>query len=208
MIGSSGRRAIARPVAIGGVAVLALAAGATAGYAATHHSTNVPAHTAALTNTPSSSNTGSSTPKVRHDHLRWGMGLPGIGLGALGDMLHGQAVLAKPGGGYQTMDVQRGAVTAVSSTSITVKSADGYSASYAVNNSTMVDAHSAGISSVKTGDTVFVAAIVSGHTATAVSVLDVSAIKSGRIAFGFHVPKHLPKNLPALFPAPGAAPNS
>lgn len=99
--------------------------------------------------------------------------------------MHGQIVVPKSGGGYQTLDVQRGTVTAVSSSSLTVKSSDGYSASYAVTSSTIVDAKSAGIGSVKTGDTVLVTATVRGSTATAANVTDMSAIKAGRAAAGF-----------------------
>jgi hypothetical protein len=212
---SGGHKAVARPVAIGGIAALALGAGATAGYAATHHTTTVPAHTAALTNTPSSNKPTPPTPKVAHGRLWWGLGLPG-GMGPLGDMLHGSAVIAKSGGGSETVDVQRGTVTEVSSSSITVKSSDGYTFTYAVNSSTFVGASSKGISSVKTGDTVFVSAIASGHTATAASVLDATAIKDGRIAFGFRPGafKNFRKDLPAGFPFPGgdaavqAVPNS
>ncbi|MEI8408959.1 MULTISPECIES: hypothetical protein [unclassified Kribbella] len=47
-----------------------------------------------------------------------------------GDALHGEFVTAKDGGGYETIATQKGEVTAVSTTSITVKSADGYSRTY------------------------------------------------------------------------------
>jgi hypothetical protein len=102
-----------------------------------------------------------------------------------GGVVHGQVVVPKSGGGYQTLDVQRGTVTAVSSSSITVKSSDGYSATYSVTPITLVNAKSAGIGSVKSGDSVYVTATVSGSTATAASVTDISAIKAGRASFGF-----------------------
>ena len=86
--------------------------------------------------------------------------------------MHGQFVVPKSGGGYQTIDTQRGSVTAVSATSITVKSADGFSKTYQVVSSTNVDGKRNGISPVKTGHQVTVTATVSGSTATAASILD------------------------------------
>ena len=111
-----------------------------------------------------------------------GLGFP-LGLG--GGAVHGQFVVPKSGGGYQTVDVQRGQVTAVSSTSLTVKSADGFSATYAVAKSTIVDAQRDGIGSVKDGNQVYVSATVSGSTATATSIADLSLLKSKGGPFGF-----------------------
>jgi hypothetical protein len=98
----------------------------------------------------------------------------GPGLGAFG-AVHGQFVVPKSGGGYQTVDTQRGSVTAVSSTSITVKSADGFSKTYQVTSGTIVDAHRDGISSIKTGQQVAITATVSGSTVTASNIIDMSA---------------------------------
>jgi hypothetical protein len=109
----------------------------------------------------------------------------GLGFGGLGGVIHGQVTEPKSGGGYQTVDVQRGTVTAVSTSSITVKSADGYSASYAVSSSTEVNAQAAGIGTVKVGDTVELTATVSGGKATAASIIDVTSIRSSRGSFGF-----------------------
>jgi hypothetical protein len=110
-----------------------------------------------------------------------GRAFPGPGavvpfaLGPLG-AIHGQFVTAKPGGGYQTLDTQRGKVTAVSSGSITVKSSDGYTKTYQVTGSTSVNAKRAGIGSVTTGETVFVLATVTGSSATASRVIDFAAL--------------------------------
>jgi hypothetical protein len=98
--------------------------------------------------------------------------------GLMGGALHGEFVTKKAGGGYQTLAVQRGEVQAVSDTSITVESEDGYSASYAVDDQTLVNAHRDGIGSVDEGETVHVAAVVSGDTATAIRVADVSDRKA------------------------------
>ena len=82
-------------------------------------------------------------------------------------------MIAKPGGGYQTVDIQNGQVTAVSPTAITLKSADGYARSYVITNSTLVDAQRDGIGlPVKVGNQASVLATVSGSTATAVTVRD------------------------------------
>jgi hypothetical protein len=115
-----------------------------------------------------------------------GLGLGGPGLaGEGGGALHGQFVIAKPGGGYQTVDIQNGKVTAVSATSITLRSSDGYSHTYAITSSTLVDAQRNGISSVKAGHQVSLTATVSGSTATAMGVLDRTLLQQGRQAFGF-----------------------
>jgi len=100
----------------------------------------------------------------------------GFGLGGVFGAIHGQFVVPKSGGGFQTIDTQRGSVTAVSATSITVKSADGFVKTYQVTGSTNVDARRNGISSVKNGHQVVVMATVSGSTASAVSILDFSLL--------------------------------
>ncbi|HVH22687.1 MAG TPA: hypothetical protein VNA11_09540, partial [Pseudonocardia sp.] len=67
------------------------------------------------------------------------------------------------GTGTQTMRLQSGELTAVASDSITVKSTDGYSSTYAVGSG--VD-----VSGLTQGETVRVIATVSGDSATATSV--------------------------------------
>jgi hypothetical protein len=94
------------------------------------------------------------------------------GMGHRIPILHGQAVLSKPGGGYQTVAFQRGTVTAVSAGSITLKSADGFTQTYVINGSTVVGAHRGGISSVTDGNTASVIATVSGKTFTATRIID------------------------------------
>ncbi|WP_246486430.1 DUF5666 domain-containing protein [Kribbella qitaiheensis] len=86
--------------------------------------------------------------------------------------LHGEYVVEKEGGGYQTVASQRGEVTAVSKDSITVKSADGYSKTYTLTTDTLVNATRDGIDSVKPGNTVSVSAIVADGKVTAISVND------------------------------------
>ena len=95
--------------------------------------------------------------------------------------LHGEFTTRAPGGtGFQTMAMQNGEVTAVSATSITVKSEDGFSRTYAVNDDTLVKAGDEGIADVSTGDEVHVLAIVEGGNARAVRVHDGSKLKALR----------------------------
>jgi hypothetical protein len=189
-----------RPIAVAGVAIAALAGGAGVGFAATHSVAKSGApDTAAVAAAAAASPSPSPVP-AKPGGRGWRTfagGFPGAGpafaFGAVGGIVHGQLTVPKSGGGYQTVDVQRGTVTEVSSASITVKSADGFTASYTVSSKTLVDAEAAGIGSVKKGDSVFVTATVSGSTATAANLLDITAVKAGRASFGF---PGRPANLP------------
>ncbi|HZN14809.1 MAG TPA: DUF5666 domain-containing protein [Acidimicrobiales bacterium] len=98
-----------------------------------------------------------------------GPGGPHFGMGG---GIHGEFVTPKDGGGYQTVATQVGEVTAVSASSITLKSADGYTKAYAVNDNTMVNAGNNGIDDVKSGDTVHVTAVVEDGKYRAVEVMD------------------------------------
>lgn len=100
--------------------------------------------------------------------------------GMLGKMVHGEFVVPKAGGGYQTVQIQRGSVQRVSSSEITVRSADGFAESYAVNASTAVNAGRAGMGSIEEGEQVSVVATAGGQNPTAVHVTDVSLLKSLR----------------------------
>ncbi|MGW0227104.1 hypothetical protein ACWDWO_02220 [Actinopolymorpha singaporensis] len=96
------------------------------------------------------------------------------GIGLAGRALHGEFVVAKPGGGHRTVAIQRGSVESVSSTAITVKSTDGYTHSYVVDARTRVDARREGIGSIGKGQQVAVVATVSGDTSTAVRIVDLA----------------------------------
>jgi hypothetical protein len=168
------RRLPGKPLILAGVAVAALVTGAGVAMAATSGSPASGAAAASpggLAATPSPS----ARPAFPH-HGRPGGGFFGLG-GPFG-AVHGQFVVPKSGGGYQTIDTQRGSVTAVSTNSITVKSADGFTKTYQVSSSTNVDAQRDGIGSVKTGHQVAVTATDSGGTAAAVSILDFSLLPS------------------------------
>jgi hypothetical protein len=112
---------------------------------------------------------------------------PGGPMGVGGDVIHGQYTI-KEGTAYRTIDVQVGSVSSVSSTQITVASADGYSATYMVKSSTVVDAQADGISTVAKGDKVRVTAVVSGSQAVAIDITDTTKIGSSRVGFGFGPP--------------------
>ncbi|HEY7324483.1 MAG TPA: hypothetical protein VH520_06635 [Streptosporangiaceae bacterium] len=170
------------------VAVIALAGGGGIAYVATHSGDNV--NTVASRSgaqSPSPSPAPSAPSGRKHGPGGFGRfgALGGLGMAGLGGAIHGQVTVPKSGGGYQTVEVQRGTVTAVSSSSITVKSADGYSATYAVSSSTEVNAQAAGIGTVKDGDTVALTATGAGKPATAASIIDLTSIKSSRGSFGF-----------------------
>ena len=109
-----------------------------------------------------------------------GPGLLGPGLlGGPFGAVHGTVVVPKSGGGYQNITFQNGKVTAVSSTSITLRSADGYSRTYQVTSSTLVNAQRDGIGSIKDGNQVMVDATISGSTATAARITDLSLLQQG-----------------------------
>jgi hypothetical protein len=100
----------------------------------------------------------------------------GFGHHGFGGGIHGQYVVPKPGGGYQTVLTQIGTVESVSGSSITVKSEDGYSHTYDVNNDTMVAAGKNGIADVAKGDSVRVLAV--GNAAK--ELIDVTKVQTLR----------------------------
>jgi hypothetical protein len=179
-----------------GVAVIGLAAGGGIAYAA-EHSGSTPAAASSSTGSNATARPSASPFKgygrYFRKHLRAGVLGPfgGVGfgrLGGLGGAIHGQVTIRKAGGGYQTVDIQQGKVTAVSSSSITLKSVDGFTATYAVASSTEVNAKASGIATVKVGNSVYVVATVRSGKATAASIIDITSIRSSRKAFGFPAP--------------------
>ena len=162
------RKLPGRPLVLAGVAVVALLGGAGVAMAATSGS---PASGAAAASPGGTVATPSPSARPAFPH----QGRPGGFGSAFGGpfgAVHGQFVVPKSGGGYQTVDTQRGSVTAVGATSITVKSADGFTKTYQVVSSTNVDARRNGIAAVRIGHQVAVTATDGGSTATAVSILD------------------------------------
>lgn len=93
-------------------------------------------------------------------------GMHGPGRDAAGAaQLHGEFVVSDGSGGYATMLTQTGTVTAISATSITVRSDDGYTQTYA----TPPTAGGAD-ASLAVNDQVTVRAIRTGQTATVTSI--------------------------------------
>ncbi len=88
-----------------------------------------------------------------------GMGSMMGGLGALGDVQHGEFTAQDAAGASVVMTVQRGTVTAASASSVSVRSADGFTATYAVDGSTR------GATTWTKGDSVLVVAQKAGAKA-------------------------------------------
>jgi hypothetical protein len=143
-------------------------------------------------------NPGQSAPNGRpgwgfgHGHHGGGpFGGKLFGMGGFGRFggIHGEFTIRKPDGtGFQTVATQTGEVTAVSPSSITVKSEDGFSRSYSVDENTVVGAGRDGIGTVKTGDTVRVAGVVEDGKARAGAVFDTTSL--GKIGEHWGFPKH------------------
>jgi hypothetical protein len=172
-----------RVAVMAGVITVGVLAGAGVAVAATSSSSPTP--------TPSASPSASARPPLRGLPPKgaWRIhGSPGpfgpafAGPGMLGGLfgaVHGTVVVPKSGGGYQTVEFQNGKVTAVSSTSITLHSADGYSHTYPVTSSTNVNAQRDGIGSIKAGNQAVVTATVSGSTTTVIRIIDVTQLQQG-----------------------------
>jgi hypothetical protein len=90
--------------------------------------------------------------------------------------IHGQFTVPAPNGGYETILTQVGTVQSVSASSITVKSEDGYTHTYSVDNNTLVAAGNNGIADVSKGDTVRVIAV--GNAAK--RIVDATKVQSLR----------------------------
>jgi len=172
-----------------GVAVAAIGIGALGVVGTAHAATSTPSPSPSGSgNTPGYGATGPAPGQApgRPGGIGWGMGGPGArihdGIGGVG--IHGSFVTPKQSGGYQTVDTQDGTVTGVSSTSITVKSVDGFTQSYVVDATTLVDAQRDGIGSVKTGDEVSVVATVSDSTRSAIRIEDRTQVGGMKGRFG------------------------
>jgi hypothetical protein len=105
------------------------------------------------------------------DALRDGGGMGGSGLlGRLGGVQHGELTVTGGDGKTVVMIVQRGAVTAASATSLSVRSADGFAQTYAVNAATRVSGGSA--AELANGDQVLVLARKDGRVAVQVRAVN------------------------------------
>ncbi len=187
-LGRAPRAALAGGVivglAVGGTGVGLAVASATSGST----STTAPASSSSTTTPSSGTHSG-------HFGGRggFGPGMGALGFGGLGGgVVHG-VFTVKSGSGYKTEEVQTGTVSSVSSSSITVASADGYNHTYSVVSATVVDAQAGGISSVAAKDQITIEATTSNGTDTATNITDLTKLKASRTSFGF--------------PGPGGGPN-
>lgn len=97
-------------------------------------------------------------------------GGPGMNNGInRGTPVHGEMVVKNADGTYSTRVNVNGTATAVSATSITVKAADGFTATFIIGSTTNVRTSTAGgtIADIKVGDAVHVVGTKSGTTLSA-----------------------------------------
>ena len=90
----------------------------------------------------------------------------------IGSPVHGVMVAQDSSGAFVTIQSVHGTVSAVSATSITVKAADGFTATFAINADTRVHAKDAtgSITGIVVGDEVMVMGTGSGTALTAVHI--------------------------------------
>lgn len=135
-----------------------------------------------------------------------GFGGPGVGgPGVAGRVVHGQYTVQTPSGTYKTVEVQTGKASKISSTSITLTSADGYSHTYAVDPSTVVDSQRDGIASVANNDQVQLEATTVSGKDTATNIVDTTKVGASRNGFGFGPPAGSSKSSGSGFGAGGPA---
>ena len=96
--------------------------------------------------------------------------------GAVGGALHGTFVVPDGDGGYRTVMTQRGEVTAVSETSLTVKSEDGFVATYRLTDDTDVLGGPDGVGDIAKVDQVGVGANRTASVNTATHVVDLDQL--------------------------------
>ncbi len=114
---------------------------------------------------PSQTSTSPSTPAPATTDKA-----PGEGRGQAknrGMALHSETVVKKADGGFETRLAQQGAIEAVSGSSITVKSEDGFSQAYAITADTRITRLAATAADLKAGDRVRIAGVKDGSGATA-----------------------------------------
>ena len=103
-----------------------------------------------------------------------GLGGGGFGFGFGGQIEHGEATVDTANNTTQVIDIQHGTVTSADSGTLTVQSADGFSATYTVDSSTKISKNrqTSDISQVATNDEVNVVAINANGTLTAQRIND------------------------------------
>ena len=149
-----------------GVSTVALACGIGAGIAYADPPSPTPTPTASAS--PTTTASPKRTAQPRHGDRWQGPRLKRLAL--LRKALHGEVTLA--GEKHRVVVFQRGPVEKVSDTSLTVKSEDGYTATYVVSGETAVrkNGDKATIADVKAGDKVLVVADKNGSTLKAIRI--------------------------------------
>lgn len=148
----------AATIIVATVSTIALAGGVSAGLAYANP-TDTPSPT------PSASPTAGASPSAQPQPDR-----PKARRGLLGRALHGEVTLA--GKQHRVVVFQRGPAEKASPTSLTLKSADGYTATYVLNADTKVrkDGEPATVADLEAGDRIRVVATRDGDKLTALRV--------------------------------------
>jgi hypothetical protein len=96
---------------------------------------------------------------------------PGLGVG--GHVLHSEATVEAPDGTTKDVVSQTGDITAIADSTITVKSSDGFEATYTIDKATRISLNGTegAMSSLKKGDTVHVMGTKAGSTSHANAVM-------------------------------------
>lgn len=148
-----------------------------------------------------------SAPSGPFAHLRGLHGHMGM-LGRLGDrVLHGEATIRGADGKDKVVEFQHGTISAINGSTVTVKSADGFTADYTVDKTTRIvlNGTDGALSTLKTNDDVRVMAVKSGSTATAKALIDgvgpMRELRSGRMGPGAGDPALMPDVLPGMMQA-------
>ena len=102
---------------------------------------------------------------------------PAFGFGPGFGAIHGEFTTRQPDGTFRTVATQNGEATEVSQDEITIKSEDGYSKTYVVDEDTFVGAGRDGIGDVKVGDEVHVMAVIEDGTAKARRLTDATNLR-------------------------------
>jgi len=103
-----------------------------------------------------------------------GSGEPGAPGGPAGRVLHSEATVQKPDGTTAVVVSQTGDITEITGSTITVKSSDGFEATYTVDKNTRISINGTDgtASGMKKGDTVRVFGTKSGSSTHAEAVMD------------------------------------
>jgi hypothetical protein len=147
---------------------------------------------------------------------RPGLGPDGMARGLLGGLagggklLHGEATVEKPGGGTSVVRFQNGVISAISGSTMTVKSTDGFTATYTVNGTSriLLNGTDGTLSKLSKNDQVRVLAVQSGSSTVAKMVLDGVPARAmfGQLhrGLGFGM-GHAFRHREAVPPSPGAS---